>query len=569
MNKPFTALFALAVAGCALGLARQASTANSPTVDEVPYLQGGYDIFAKRDFTGVANGGVAPLPLLLAYWPMAFDRELSPESVDPSGPRAVAQVLRGRLAQGAVLLPLLLVTLAWFLHGRYGWPFALVGCSLVALSPAALAHSAVAATDFCFMTCGVLFIVAGVRYLEGPSPGRLLLVALALGLVLAAKYTAVLFLLVLALCLLVTNRQRGAAALWGVTRPLLVCAAVAFVVCWGLHGFQLVKVKEAGAAGTPPGSPWRRVLGGGATADRVLDFASREPLCPAPLKGLLKQTAMVGGGGDVYLCGRVYHGGTPLYYPVAFAVKSSPAELALLGAAFVALLLLVLRPAAGRRRPDAVPLVAGATLVLFFLVMSFSRKQLGLRYLLIVYPLAFLLAAELAHCLPRRDGVGAALAAAAVLLVLLQASSACAAMPYPLAYFNRLAGGAREGARYLDDSNLDWGQGLVALSRYQSTSARGASLGLIYHGSLSPRAYGIETVALGRLLDGPGPGGYSGRRLLGVSATMLCRDRRLRSLAGVPPVERAAFSIYVYDLEDPAVFAALKRYLAAEKTGGP
>jgi hypothetical protein len=563
MSKPFTALFALAVASCALGLARRASTANSPTYDEVVYLHWGYDIFAKRDFTGVASGGVAPLPLLLAYWPMAFDRELIPESVDPSGPRAVALVLRGRLAQSAVLLPLLLVTLACFLHGRYGWPFALVGCTLVALSPAAVAHSAVAATDFCFMTCGVLFIFAAVRYLEGPSPGRLLLVALALGLVLAAKYTAVLFLPVLALCLLVTNRRRGLAALWGVTRPLLVCAAVAFFVCWGLHGFQLVTAKESGAADTPPGSVWRRAFGGGATADRLIDFASREPIWPAPLRGFLTQTVAVWDGVGVYLCGRVYRGGTPLYYPVAFAVKSSPAELALLAVALVALVPLVLRPAAGRRRPEAVPLVAGATLVLFLLVLSFSRKQLGLRYLLIVYPLALLLAAELANRLPRRGGAAAALAAAGVLLVLLQATSAYVAMPYPLAYFNRLAGGAREGARYLDDSNLDWGQGLVALSRYQSTAARGASLGLIYHGSLNPRACGIETVALGRLLDGPGPGGPSGRRLLGVSATALCQDPRLRPLLGVPPVEQAAFSIYVYDVEDPAVSGALRCYLAA------
>jgi hypothetical protein len=172
----------------------------------------------------------------------------------------------------------------------------------------------------------------------------------------------------------------------------------------------------------------------------------------------------------------------------------------------------------------------------------------------------------LAHRLPRRGGAAAALATAGVSLVLLQAASAYAAMPYPLAYFNCLAGGAREGARYLDDSNLDWGQGLVALSRYQSTAARGAALGLIYHGSLSPHACGIETVALRRLLDGPGD--YSGRRLLGVSATLVCRDQRLRPLKGVPPVEQAAFSIYVYDVDDPAVSATLKRYLAAE-TGGP
>ena len=38
--------------------------------------------------------------------------------------------------------------------------------------------------------------------------------------------------------------------------------------------------------------------------------------------------------------------------------------------------------------------------------------------------------------------------------------------PDQLAYFNELAGGPSRGHRYLDDSNIDWGQDLKRLKRY-------------------------------------------------------------------------------------------------------
>src|SRR5439155_10617229 len=63
--------------------------------------------------------------------------------------------------------------------------------------------------------------------------------------------------------------------------------------------------------------------------------------------------------------------------------------------------------------------------------------------------------------------------------------------PYQLAYFNRWAGGPASGYRYLDDSNIDWGQDLPGLAAWQSEHGV-RPLALWYFGTDSPAGYGIE-----------------------------------------------------------------------------
>src|SRR5262249_23576798 len=65
------------------------------------------------------------------------------------------------------------------------------------------------------------------------------------------------------------------------------------------------------------------------------------------------------------------------------------------------------------------------------------------------------------------------------------------ALPYPLAFFNVFAGGPGRGDRIVNDSNVDWGQGLVALR----DELRRRSIGKIhlsYHGTVDPALYGID-----------------------------------------------------------------------------
>jgi hypothetical protein len=83
----------------------------------------------------------------------------------------------------------------------------------------------------------------------------------------------------------------------------------------------------------------------------------------------------------------------------------------------------------------------------------------------------------------------------AVLWLLLLASNLLAWPDY-LAFFNSAAGGKEGGHRYLLDSNLDWGQGLIELRDFLKEE-RIDKISLAYAGRVSPEIYGIRYDDLG------------------------------------------------------------------------
>jgi hypothetical protein len=89
----------------------------------------------------------------------------------------------------------------------------------------------------------------------------------------------------------------------------------------------------------------------------------------------------------------------------------------------------------------------------------------------------------------RRAARGWAFAAAA--LAAAQALECAAATPWQLSHFNLFAAG--RGERIVNDSNVDWGQGLIALR--DEMKARGIRrILLTYHGTTDPALYGIDYV---------------------------------------------------------------------------
>ena len=97
--------------------------------------------------------------------------------------------------------------------------------------------------------------------------------------------------------------------------------------------------------------------------------------------------------------------------------------------------------------------------VLFALAMM-SNLDVGDRYVLPVYPFLLLLAAAIwEHAAVRPAGAILVLTALA-----LQAVDTARYAPDYLSYMNPLVPTDR-GYEWLSDSNLDWGQGLIALRR--------------------------------------------------------------------------------------------------------
>jgi hypothetical protein len=138
--------------------------------------------------------------------------------------------------------------------------------------------------------------------------------------------------------------------------------------------------------------------------------------------------------------------------------------------------------------------------------------------------------------------------------------------PDHLSYFNEAAcllkdpgkvgldGGSKCGALWLDDSNIDWGEGLKQLRTWVNGYAKGRPLRLAYFGSFPPEAYGlqVEKLDVNQLLPPPAPGLYA------VSAHLAARlpaygvknrDGAAAWLRNTPPVAVVGHCFYIYDIK--------------------
>jgi hypothetical protein len=118
-----------------------------------------------------------------------------------------------------------------------------------------------------------------------------------------------------------------------------------------------------------------------------------------------------------------------------------------------------------------------------------TNLNIGLRHILPVYPFLFIcLGVALAALVRRKRAAGLLLACVLIGGV---AAESLAAFPDYLSFFNFPSGGARGGLSKLGDSNLDWGQDLKGLVRWEKAHPE-LPLYLAYFGTASPAFYGSK-----------------------------------------------------------------------------
>ncbi len=217
-------------------------------------------------------------------------------------------------------------------------------------------------------------------------------------------------------------------------------------------------------------------------------------------------------GRPAWFLGQIYPtGGMKLYYPVAIVLKWPT----------VMLLLFVLSLALGVRNTSRAPHDLLLMLLFPAIYLAFalnSHYNIGERHILPLYPFALLIAGGIwEHA--RKSATAKMLL---VLALCLNAADALRYAPDYLSYFN-IAVKPQNSWQLLTDSNLDWGQGLIALRGYEQQHP-GEVVHLAYFGTIDPALYGIRAVPLnpgeqvkgtvvvsGTMLSGqvlPDPSGY-------------------------------------------------------------
>jgi hypothetical protein len=294
----------------------------SGVFDEPFFLRLAGEAIHDRRFDAFVHGWTAPLPVFAAYTLPAIVS--GPGHVDVE--RFASLITLARVEHALTIgVPLILVVYVW-LARRRGILVALVGGGLLVLSPLIVAHTSVATTDASLALTSLLALAALASYQARPSPSRWLLVGVALGCALSAKYSAAFLVPVAAAALL--SALYPARSLVVATRligTLVGWLLVALLIAWAFHLFQVAPLLSP----TAVPRDYQRLFGSGRLATMGLDVG-RHVLVPLPLKAMQRLWEHGRTGHPAFLNGETSTHGWWRYFPLAFAMKSTPAELVML-----------------------------------------------------------------------------------------------------------------------------------------------------------------------------------------------------------------------------------------------
>ena len=532
-----------------------ASPTKSPTFDEPAHIGAGMSYLVMRDFRVNSQHppllkeiGALPLVLTGVRFPMTaadwknvgerispfFQWQLGRDIIFGNDPDRVMFWARLPFILMAVVLGGILV--AW---GRrmLGAGAAAGALLLYVFDPTIIAHSPLVATDSGFALFAVLFFFALWSYLNHRSLKRLLLCGGAMGLMLATKFTAVIFLPVALALLILTGRFLPAAMPRRMSTLVDPFASEdgGQRLMWSLYVFVAMGILGAiviEALYLVPRNPFLYVDG------MRLVNADHDPTYLA------------------FMAGRFQHNFLT-YYLVCYLVKEPVATMVLTAIGAFSLLRRGVLPDLDRAFLFLPPLA-------LFVAYSVYSDNLGFRYMVPILPFLHLMGGAGLVFLVKEGGSW--LRVVAILLCLWVVAAGVAIYPDHLSYFNemacvtspsqiRLDGGWRCGPRWLDDSNVDWGQGMKQLRDWLAAHPPQGPLRLGYFGSMRPANYGIDAipVQVDDLRRPPEPGVYA------LSAHILARaGARLRAdygdgagnwLAHMTPVAIVGHCYYVYEIK--------------------
>lgn len=563
----------------------------SPTFDETFFLNTALTSVNQGSLDQRISGeGVAPIPILLTYLPVAWFAGGSQRAERWQGDVSDPPLINQARFLNALLvgIPTMLLIYLWLLRRR-GFAAGFLGAALVTFSPTMIAHFSLATTDACFTLMALIALATLTRYWKAPTTRNLCWLAVAVSLAMSAKYSAIFLLpcvlLVMALIVISHINSESKNKLWLLLKrtsfffALFLLLLIPFTWAFHLFGFS-GPLKTVPYAETPDYSAWVRVLGRGPVAQQMMEVSHTHLKRPAPFAGVLFQFLHNSGGHDAYLMGQVSNSGWWYYFPLAWLWKSTPVELLLtvLGLILSGFFLWdvwkswrhsngeIPVPVSETKLSEAAfqptnhaPLVWLLAITVLLGMSLTSRLNLGQRYLLTVYPLLFLFTLDqIWGWFQNRMFLVYTFAGLCLGFQILAISSI---PPHYLAYFNGLIGGPEAGHKYLLDSNLDWGQDLPALKDALDElppDERDRCL-LYYFGTARPDAYGISALSLKETL----PENLDQWNYLALSANHLqglytqAKDP-FAGFRSLTPLKRAGYSIFLYDLTTPQAKQALQ-----------
>lgn len=570
---------------------------DSQTVDEGAHLAAGYSYWKTGDFR--LNPEHPPLLKLIASVPLLALPIHMPTNMDAWREGNQWSFARELLYHNSVsadtilfwgrLLPMMLgLALAtfvsfwsWHLWGAKG---ALVSLILFAFDPTVLAHSRYVTNDVAVSLFFVLTIYLFGKYLATPHWKTAIPVWIVFALAQLTKFSALILVPILViLWVAVFAFHRAQRNFFGFRTVACFFAgmfATTFLLVFAAYGFEtkrpiddphvaqvyatkelwqrerypnlpksIAAIQQFSDPSTPTGQWLSRVF----TTVRIPTYSY--------LRGLSDVIWHNYWGHDSYLLGKYGFSGWWWYFPFAFLVKTPPVTIAFILLSCILFVYLFWKRfnayAKHSRSPNARLYSALSSvepsyfllfippLVYLFFSMT-SHINLGVRHLLPMFPFLCVLCGGITRARFRSTHISRIWNISIITLLLAFLASVSFIYPHYLAYFSEFVGGADKGARYLTDSNLDWGQELKRLGMFM----RERNIPFVYmtYFGQAPMDYYLPDV---RYL----PASTETEKIeslngwAAISATALYdKDQRYSWLLQRHPTVKIGYAIFLYDL---------------------
>jgi len=472
------------------------------TMDESAHLPAGYSYLTQKDMR--LNPEHPPLIKDLAALPLLFIKDIKFPSNIPAwqqdvngqwdfgrfflyqtGNPAEQMIFWGRIPMILVLILLGFYVFKWA-RELFGNCASLLALFLFSFSPTFLAHGRLITTDV-GASAGV-FIASYyfIRALRDPSKKNIVVAGVVFGIAQLLKFSVILlvpFFVLLGLVWWLIKSGR----FWQTVKTGFLVFLVGFLLIWPIYQYHVwnypveKQLQDSQVYLRDTIEPLKSVILWAVDKPIIRAYAHY-------FTGLSMIFHRVAGGNTTYFLGEVSNLGWRSYFPIVYLIKEP------LAFHFLTLIMLLYAISLIRKLPikdwlkSHFPEFAMLLFIVIYWVVSIKGNlNIGVRHLLPVFPLAFVLVSGMTIKLlePPYFKLKCSIL---LLLILWQAFSVISVYPYFLSYFNELIGGPANGYKYVVDSNLDWGQDLKRLKKWAEENNL-EKIYIDYFGGSSPEYY--------------------------------------------------------------------------------
>ena len=426
------------------GLLTLGAQSLSTTIDEPSHLTAGYTFLARGALWTVPQRGhplltniLEALPFYLAHPDIPIETLPGWGSDYLTYVAAFTDAIQPWLPQAKVVSRIPVMLLALLLTAvicrwaktLWGWQAGLVALVIVVFDPTLLAHGRLATNDVGVTALGTLGLYLLWTWTRSTSWPRALAVGCLWGATLLAKGSGLLWVSAgtLASAWWIWRHHRRT---WRIWLQWLCIGLIAGFLLWAGHGFTWGYLPDLPTIPVPAACYWQGILYQAKHSDKPITY----------VLGRWRPTGWIG------------------YFPFALLVKN---PIPLLLATLTGVVSWARR--LSRRHELYFPVCFGAFYILVAIAIG---PNVGYRHFIPVHPTLYLLAAgglydvwQTRHRWKRWGILG---------LAVWYCMGAFCSYPFELSYFNELVGGSREGWRYLEGSNTEWGQGWHALRDFET-----------------------------------------------------------------------------------------------------